>query len=162
MTNYKSTTTETDRLAADALQDLNIEDDGLSDEYDFMDDVTNGKEPRQRNRPYPQPKRKYMEMLQKVADRDLNQITIELDDLDNVSLRVLMLVFEDNADNILSAQYEKSFGEELGLRLVDSIERNAKHYIDVLSQAVDKVMPKETKEITYVGNLPVAHHHSKA
>lgn len=37
----------------------------------------------------------------------------------------------------------------MSLRLVDSIERNAKHYIDVLSQAVDKVMPKETKEITY-------------
>ena len=45
-------------------------------------------------------------------------------------------------------QYEKSFGENMGLRLVDSIERNAKHYIDILSQAVDKVMPKETKEIT--------------
>ena len=37
----------------------------------------------------------------------------------------------------------------MGLRLVDSIEQNAKHYIDVLSKAVDKVMPKETKEITF-------------
>lgn len=45
-------------------------------------------------------------------------------------------------------QYEKSFGEDMGLRLVDSIERNAKHYVDILSQAVDKVMPKETKEVT--------------
>lgn len=45
-------------------------------------------------------------------------------------------------------QYEKSFGEDLGLRLVDSIERNAKHYVDVLSQAVDKIMPKESKEVT--------------
>lgn len=44
-------------------------------------------------------------------------------------------------------QYEKSFDEDTGLRLVDSIERNAKHYIDILSQAVDKVMPKETREI---------------
>ena len=37
----------------------------------------------------------------------------------------------------------------MGLRLVDSIERNAKHYVDILSQAVDKVMPKETKEISF-------------
>ena len=29
-----------------------------------------------------------------------------------------------------------------------SIEKNAKHYIDILSQAVDKVMPKETQEIS--------------
>lgn len=36
----------------------------------------------------------------------------------------------------------------MGLRLVDSVERNAKHYVDILSQAVDKVMPKETKEVT--------------
>lgn len=31
---------------------------------------------------------------------------------------------------------------------MDSIERNARHYVDVLSRAVDKVMPKETKELT--------------
>lgn len=38
----------------------------------------------------------------------------------------------------------------MGLQLVESIEKNAKHYIDILSQAVDKVMPKETREISYV------------
>lgn len=36
----------------------------------------------------------------------------------------------------------------MGLKLVESIERNAKHYVDILSQAVDKVMPTETREIT--------------
>lgn len=36
----------------------------------------------------------------------------------------------------------------MGLKLVESIEKNARHYIDVLSQAVDKVMPKETREIS--------------
>lgn len=46
-------------------------------------------------------------------------------------------------------QYEKSLGEDLGLRLVDSIEKNAKHYIDILSKAVDKVMPKETREVSF-------------
>lgn len=34
------------------------------------------------------------------------------------------------------------------LKLVESIERNAKHYIDILSQAVDKAMPRETQEIS--------------
>jgi DNA replication licensing factor MCM7 len=33
---------------------------------------------------------------------------------------------------------------------VDSIQKNTKRYIDVLSQAVDEVMPKETKDVTYV------------
>ena len=45
-------------------------------------------------------------------------------------------------------QYEKSYSEEIKLRLVESIERNTKHYIDLFSEAVDKAMPKETKEIT--------------
>ena len=43
----------------------------------------------------------------------------------------------------------------MGLKLVESIERNAKHYVDILSQAVDKVMPKETKEISYAPNPPI-------
>lgn len=48
----------------------------------------------------------------------------------------------------MNYQYEKGDGENSGLRLVESIEQNAKHYIEILSQAVDKVMPKETKEIS--------------
>jgi DNA replication licensing factor MCM7 len=37
-------------------------------------------------------------------------------------------------------------GEDL--KLVESIEKNARRYIDVVSQAVDSIMPKETKDIT--------------
>jgi DNA replication licensing factor MCM7 len=44
-------------------------------------------------------------------------------------------------------QYEKQFGDQ-GLKLVESIERNAKRYLDILSKAVDNVMPKETQELT--------------
>ena len=84
LTNYKLTATDSGQLAADALQDLNLEEDGLSDEYDFMDEVGNGKDSRPRGGQYPAAKRKYMDMLQKVADRELNEVTIELDDLDNV------------------------------------------------------------------------------
>ena len=84
--NYKSTQTDLDTAATDAFQDLNIDGDGTSDEYDFMDDVAGGKEARRPLGQPPEARRKYMDMLQKVADRQLNQVTIELDDLDNVSL----------------------------------------------------------------------------
>ena len=36
---------------------------------------------------------------------------------------------------------------------MESITNNTKHYIDIFSDAVDKVMPKESKEITYVLEL---------
>jgi len=48
-------------------------------------------------------------------------------------------------------QFEKALPEEQQtLNLVGSIQRNTKRYIDVFSQAVDAVMPKETKDVTYV------------
>ncbi|KAL6716217.1 DNA replication licensing factor MCM7 [Lecanora helva] len=120
--NYKSAQIDLDL----AVQDLNIDGDGTSDEYDFMDDAPGGRDARNAN--HREPRRKYMDILQKVADRELDEVTVELEDLEN---------------------YEKGFGEGMPLRLVDSIEKNAKHYIEVLSQAVDKVMPKETKDITF-------------
>lgn len=73
--------------AANALQDLNLDDeDGTSDEYDFMDDVEGGDAGRisrreQRSR---DPKMKYMGLLQDVADRKRPHITIDLDDVDLV------------------------------------------------------------------------------
>ena len=84
--NYKSTQTDLDAAATDAFQDLNIDGDGTSDEYDFMDDVAGGKEARRPLGQPPEARRKYMDMLQRVADRQLDQVTVELDDLDNVSL----------------------------------------------------------------------------
>lgn len=90
------------------------------------------------------PKKKYMEILQNVANRQSSEICVELDDLDAVRslFRVLYHVLT------VLLQYEKSLGDHETLRLVKSIERNAKHYIDILSQAVDKVMPKETRELS--------------
>lgn len=46
-------------------------------------------------------------------------------------------------------QFEKSLPEDTNLRLVESVQKNTKRYIDVFSQAVDAVMPRETKEMTY-------------
>ena len=82
--------------ATDAFQSLDIDGDGTSDEYDFMDDVAGGKEARKRNAQYKEPKRKYIDMLQKVADRHISEVTIELDDLDNVRfLRTRALYIAD-------------------------------------------------------------------
>jgi DNA replication licensing factor MCM7 len=54
---------------------MNIDEDDFSDEYDFMDeDDEEGKVP----------KLKYKELLQKVADRYEEEITIDLDDLAKV------------------------------------------------------------------------------
>jgi DNA replication licensing factor MCM7 len=45
-------------------------------------------------------------------------------------------------------KYERSLGDEHDLKLVESITNNTKHYVDLFSDAVDKVMPKESREIT--------------
>ena len=47
------------------------------------------------------------------------------------------------------AQYEKTLGDEAGsLKLVSSIEKNAHHYLEILSRAVDKAMPEPRTQIT--------------
>lgn len=33
------------------------------------------------------------------------------------------------------------------MKLVESIETNAKHYLDIMSKAVDKIMPPPTREL---------------
>lgn len=84
LTDYKSTTTDLD-IPANALQELTIDGDNTSDEYDFMDDITAAKE---KQRPIQQtkgPSKKYMDQLQEVVDRKRDEVLIELDDLDNVS-----------------------------------------------------------------------------
>ena len=46
-------------------------------------------------------------------------------------------------------QYEKTLGDEAGsLKLVSSIEKNAHHYIEILSRAVDAVMPEPRIDLT--------------
>jgi DNA replication licensing factor MCM7 len=49
-----------------------------------------------------------------------------------------------------ATQYEKTLGDEAGsLKLVSSIEKNAHHYLEILSKAVDKAMPEAHTQITY-------------
>lgn len=92
LANFKASTSSAE--AADALQDLTIDEDGLSDEYDFMDDAQDGGPARRREqqRGSRDPKRKYMEMLQRVANRQQSQVLIDLDDLDTVRLARLSCI----------------------------------------------------------------------
>ncbi|CAG8045642.1 unnamed protein product [Penicillium nalgiovense] len=126
---FKTFQSSSEAAATEALEDLNIDDGQTSDEYDFMDDVdeTNGANARGARR-HREPKLKYMQILQDIANRDKTNILIELDDL---------------------SVFEKSMPEGEDLKLVESIEKNTKRYIDVISQAVDEVMPRETKDITF-------------
>ncbi|PBP22620.1 MCM-domain-containing protein [Diplocarpon rosae] len=116
---------------AGALHEMNIDEDDFSDDYDLMDDDDEERQnTRRQSRAHSKaPKLKYMEVLQKIADRYDEEITIDLDDL---------------------AKYDQML-EESGnpLNLVSSIEINAKHYLDIMSKAVDKVMPDATREINY-------------
>ncbi len=83
MKHFKSSQSPTTSSATNALQDLNIDEDDLSDDYDFMDDVADDSRVQERlSRKQAQlQKKKYMEILQRVADRLESEITIELDDL---------------------------------------------------------------------------------
>lgn len=71
---------------ASALDSMNIDEDDFSDEYDFMDDDDeDGHNARRRkSAPAKQTKIKYSEILQKVADRYEDEITIDLDDMAKV------------------------------------------------------------------------------
>jgi DNA replication licensing factor MCM7 len=83
--NFKSSESASEDTAANAIDGLHIDGDGTSDEYDFMDDAENepGRRSRREDRSR-RDKRKYMAVLQDVADRVKSNILIELDDLDLV------------------------------------------------------------------------------
>ena len=72
---------ETSKTSSDTTAEA-LDADHTSDEYDFLDDVAD--EDRSRRRP----KRKYMEMLQEVADRERQNIVVELDDLNEVRCEI--------------------------------------------------------------------------
>ncbi|KAF5134163.1 DNA replication licensing factor [Metarhizium brunneum] len=110
-----------------AMGDITIDDDDLSDGYDFMDeDDESGDRRRQEKANNRIPQHKYKDLLQQLADRTIDEITIDLDDL---------------------YAWESQGQEEL--HLVDSIELNTKHYVDVLSKAVDKIMPQPSTDVSF-------------
>lgn len=81
---------------------MNIDEDDLSDEYDFMDeDDDEGQNSRRQARSKAKmPKLKYLDLLQKVADRHEEEITIDLDDLAKVGINPWLS--QCNTDTVLS------------------------------------------------------------
>ncbi|CAJ2501234.1 Uu.00g040870.m01.CDS01 [Anthostomella pinea] len=109
-----------------AIGQINIDEDDLSDEDDFMDDEETLDRRRKEKAASKLPKHKYADAIQKLADRSLDEVLIELDDV---------------------ASWEEDTNE--GLKLVDSIETNTKHYVEVVSRAIDKKMPAPTTGVTF-------------
>lgn len=77
---FETSKTSSD-AAAEAIDGLHLDGDHTSDEYDFMDDADEDRAASRRR-----PKRKYMEMLQEVANRERQNIVIDLDDLKEVRI----------------------------------------------------------------------------
>ncbi len=68
-----------------AIGDIQIDEDDLSDEYDFMDEDDEAQARRQRDKERRRkPQHKYKEILQQLADRKIDEIVIDLDDLASV------------------------------------------------------------------------------
>lgn len=86
LTKYKTSPQET---ITHAIGQITINDDDLSDDYDFMDEDDNSRGQRRRQKPAQKPARhKYAEMMQELADRTLDEVVIELDDLAQVSIGI--------------------------------------------------------------------------
>lgn len=75
--------------------DMNLEDD---DDYDFLDDSDDA-EQREQVAAARLPQKKYMKLLQRIADRIENEITIELDDLVTVGTSLHAIVLRMIADS---------------------------------------------------------------
>lgn len=68
------------------MGNVTIDEDELSDEYDFMDDddETAGDRRRQERERARTPHHKYKDMLQQLANRTIEEVRIDLDDLSTV------------------------------------------------------------------------------
>lgn len=73
-----------------AMGNVTIDEDDLSDEYDFMDEDDETGERRRRDKEQSRaPRHKYKEVMQKLADRTVDEIVIDLDDLATASGELL-------------------------------------------------------------------------
>lgn len=67
-----------------AMDNVTMDEDDLSDEYDFMDEDPEARR-REKAKQRQQSLHKYLDILQRLADRKLDQVVIDLDDLAAVS-----------------------------------------------------------------------------
>lgn len=89
---FKTLQSTSEAAATEALEDLNIDGNRTSDEYDFMDDAQDDGAATRGARRRREPKLKYMQILQDIANRDVQHILIELDDLEVVSSHRLVTI----------------------------------------------------------------------
>lgn len=78
---------------------------------------------------------KYMHLLQKVANREITTLYIELDDLKS---------YQEN-------QYVQSQSQSVisPSSLINQITKNTYRFIEIFSSVVDELMPEPTKDISY-------------
>lgn len=73
-----------------AIGQISIDEDDLSDEYDFMDEDEDAAAQQDRRRKKAsqrqQPQHKYVELMQQLADRTIDEVLIDLDDLASVRI----------------------------------------------------------------------------
>lgn len=97
------------------------DDEGtLEDELDGMDIGTSYK---RRGNGF-----KYLEQLQRIANREQDLLVIDLNDI---------------------AKFKSPVTREPGMRLVHAIQENTRHYTDLFCRVVDKRMPEPTKDISH-------------
>ena len=89
LSDFKESASTSEAAAAEALGGLNLDEN--EDDYDFMEDAPEQNEQRTRNTQKTSPRKKYMEILQNIADRKSQEICIELDDLATVRMRLLLV-----------------------------------------------------------------------
>jgi DNA replication licensing factor MCM7 len=117
--------TSPEQTITTAMGNITIDEDDLDDD-DLMDGDNQAGQ-RQQDKERRTPQYKYKKLLQQLADRELDEMKIDLDDL---------------------ATWESQMGDD-NLKLVESIEMNTKHYVDIVSRAVDKAMPQPSIDVTF-------------
>ncbi|KFA78392.1 hypothetical protein S40288_04923 [Stachybotrys chartarum IBT 40288] len=119
--------TSPEQTITTAMGSITIGDEDVDEDYDFMDeDEQTGNRRRGDGAQRGVPQYKYKEILQKLSDRILDEIVIDLDDL---------------------VAWEDQNGREF--KLVESIEHNTKHYVEIISRAVDNIMPQSSTDVTF-------------
>ncbi|KKP07534.1 minichromosome maintenance protein 7 (cell division control protein 47) [Trichoderma harzianum] len=128
--------TSPEQTLTTALGNITIGEDDLSDEDDLMDEDDQTRQRRQEERAKRKtPQHKYNNMLQLLADRKIDEFAIDLNDL---------------------ATWEGQTDESM--KLVDSIEMNTKHYVEIMARAVDNVLPQPSEEVKYETLLLASKH----
>ena len=75
-----------EQAITDGLGKINIDEDDLSDNDDLMNEDDGARARRRRERSVPQ--HKYKKLLQKLANREITDLVIDLDDLESVGLHL--------------------------------------------------------------------------